>query len=276
MSLAETSTGTETLVLALTVSLGVLGLLIGSFLNVVIHRVPRDESVVEPPSHCPTCDQQLRWYDNVPVVSWIMLRGRCRYCGAPISVRYLLVEVFTGLCFAMIGWTVLDGSGASVALALTLCYAAAVGIALALIDLAVHRLPDALTVPAPYILAVGLAFTAALGGGAENLVRAVLGGAVCYLFFFALALIYPSGMGGGDVKLAPSLGLLLGWAAWPAVVIGIFGSFVLAGIFVVLLALRGRAGRKTQVPFGPWLILGCVVGLTAWEPITRWYVDIAL
>lgn len=260
----------------LVVTLGVLGLLIGSFLNVVIYRVPRDESVVEPPSHCPACDRQLRWYDNVPVVSWIVLRGRCRDCKSPISVRYVLVEVATGLSFAGIGWAVLDGSGASVALAMTLCYAAAVGIALALIDLAVHRLPDALTVPAPYMLTVGLALTAALGGGAENLVRAVLGGAVCYLFFFVLALIYPSGMGWGDVKLAPSLGLLLGWAAWPAVVIGIFGSFVLAGIFVVLLALRGRAGRKTQVPFGPWLILGCALGLIAWEPIARWYVDIAL
>lgn len=266
----------ETLGPALVVALGVLGLLIGSFLNVVIYRVPRDESVVEPPSHCPACGRQLRWYDNVPVVSWVVLGGRCRDCRSPISVRYILVEIFTGLSFAGIGWAVLDGSGSSLVLALTLCYAAAVGVALALIDLAVHRLPDTLTLPAPYVLTVGLALTAALGGRSENLVRAVLGGAACYIFFFVLALIYPSGMGGGDVKLAPSLGLLLGWAAWPAVIIGIFGSFVLAGIFVALLAARGRAGRTTQVPFGPWLILGCVVGLTAWEPITRWYVDMAL
>lgn len=252
------------------------GLLTGSFLNVVIHRVPRGESVVEPASHCPACDHAVRWFDNIPVLSWIVLRGRCRDCRAPISPRYLVVEAATGASFAVIGAVTLDGTAASLTLSLTLCYAAAVGIALFLIDVAVHRLPDALTIPAVYVITTGLAVTAALAGDGDALVRAVLAGAGTYLFYIALAVAYPGGMGGGDAKLSASLGLILGWAGWGAVIIGTFASFVLAGLAVLALASVRRVGRKSRVAFGPWMILGCVVGLAAWVPIARWYLALLL
>ncbi|OJV80458.1 MAG: prepilin peptidase [Cellulomonas sp. 73-92] len=249
-----------------------VGLLIGSFLNVVVWRVPRGESIVSPPSACPRCGHPIRAYDNVPVVSWLVLRGRCRDCGAPISRRYPLVEGATGVLFALAAaWT-----GASWVLP-ALLYLVAIGIALALVDLDVHRLPDAIVLPSYPVAAALLTLASWNPGGASHwgsLLRAVIGSVVLLAAYLLMALIYPAGMGFGDVKLAGVLGLYLGWFGWWPVAVGFFAPFFLGGLFALGLVAARRAGRKSGVPFGPWMILGTWVGIAAGELIGHWYLGL--
>lgn len=243
---------------------GILGLLVGSFLNVVVYRTPRGESVVSPPSACPRCDAAIRPRDNLPVVSWLVLRGRCRDCGGAISARYPAVELVTALLFAgvavVFGWSLATPAYA---------YLAAIAVALTLIDLDVHRLPNAIVLPA---YPVSAALLVLASWGADNwgaLLRAVLGGVILWVFYFLLMVAKPGGMGFGDVKLAGILGAYLAWIGWGALVVGAFGAFVLGGIFSIGLLISGRAGRRTAVPFGPWMLLGAglgiVVGEAAWS-----------
>lgn len=251
---------------------GVVGLVIGSFLNVVVWRVPRGESVVHPPSACPRCGHAIRSRDNVPVVSWLVLRGRCRDCGNPISARYPLVEAGTGVLFALTAWF----TGPSWVLP-ALLYLAAISVALALIDLETHRLPDAIVLPS-YGVALALLALASWNPGGEAdwtaLGRALIGGVAMFLVYFLLVLVYPRGMGFGDVKLAGVLGLYLGWFGWGALAIGWFSAFLLGGIFSLALVVLGRAGRKSGIPFGPWMLLGAAVGIVAGEPVWSWYLSI--
>lgn len=243
---------------------GILGLLVGSFLNVVVYRTPRGESVVSPPSACPRCDAAIRPRDNLPVVSWLVLRGRCRDCGGAISARYPAVELVTALLFAgvavVFGWSLATPAYA---------YLAAIAVALTLIDLDVHRLPNAIVLPA---YPVSAALLVLASWGADNwgaLLRAVLGGVILWVFYFLLMVAKPGGMGFGDIKLAGILGAYLAWIGWGALVVGAFGAFVLGGIFSIGLLISGRAGRRTAVPFGPWMLLGAglgiVVGEAAWS-----------
>ncbi|WP_426592049.1 prepilin peptidase [Cellulomonas sp. McL0617] len=256
----------------LVVLAGVVGLVIGSFLNVVVWRVPRGESVVHPPSACPRCGHAIRSRDNVPVVSWLVLRGRCRDCGNPISARYPLVEAGTGVLFALTAWF----TGPSWVLP-ALLYLAAISVALALIDLETHRLPDAIVLPS-YGVALALLALASWNPGGEAdwtaLGRALIGGVAMFLVYFLLVLVYPRGMGFGDVKLAGVLGLYLGWFGWGALAIGWFSAFLLGGIFSLALVVLGRAGRKSGIPFGPWMLLGAAVGIVAGEPVWSWYLSI--
>lgn len=245
---------------------GVLGLCIGSFLNVVIHRVPLRLSVVSPPSSCPGCGAPIRARHNVPVVGWLVLRGRCADCGRRISVRYPVVELLTGAVFVLVAWRALalDQSAAVPAL-LTFT---ALGIALAAIDLDTHRLPDALVLPAYPVLAVLLIGAAAVRDDWWAAARSGLGGLALFSFFFALATISPRGMGFGDVKLAGVIGLVLGYFSWWMLVIGAFAGFFLgAGVGVALIA-AGSAGRKTALPFGPFMVVGAVVALWLTDPVT--------
>lgn len=251
---------------------GVIGLLIGSFLNVVVWRVPRGESVVRPPSACPRCHHAIRARDNVPVVSWLVLRGRCRDCGEPISARYPLVEAATGVLFAATAWLtgpawILPG----------LLYLVAISVALALIDVDVKRLPDAIVLPS-YPVALALLTLASWNPGGDSdwgaLLRALIGGVVLYLVYFVTVLVYPAGMGFGDVKLAGVLGLYLGWFGWGALAVGWFSAFLLGGLFSVVLLVTGRAGRKTGIPFGPWMLAGAFVGIVAGEAVGQWYLGI--
>jgi leader peptidase (prepilin peptidase)/N-methyltransferase len=241
-------------------SCGVLGLLIGSFLNVVVWRVPRGESVVRPPSACPACGNAIRPRDNVPLLGWVLLRGRCRDCSAPISARYPLVELGTGLLFAAMALRF----GLDPVLPAYL-YLAAVGIALALIDLDVKRLPDVLTLPSYVVGAVLLAGAALLGSDSGNLVRALLGAAALFAIYFALAFAYPAGMGFGDVKLSGVLGLYTAWIGWSAWAAGLLVGFFLGGFFGIGLILVKKGGRKTAVPFGPFMLVGALVGVF-WGP----------
>lgn len=249
----------------------VFGLLIGSFLNVVIWRVPRDESVVRPPSACPECGRAIRPRDNVPVVSWLLLRGRCRDCAAPISRRYPLVELATGVVFAVMA--VRFGLDAALPAFL---YLAAIGVALWMIDLDVKRLPNAIVLPS-YGVAGGLLTVAAAATGEwGSLLRAVLGMAALFGLYFLLALVYPAGMGFGDVKLAGVLGLYLGWLGWAEVVSGGFLGFLLGGVIGLALMAVRRAGRKSQIPFGPFMLAGALIAILWGGALADLYLDSVL
>ena len=245
---------------------GALGLLVGSFLNVVIWRVPRGESVVHPRSACPACGKPIAPRDNVPVASWLMLRGRARCCGARIARRYPLVEATTALAFAAVAaWL-----GAPWALPAFL-YLAAISIALAMIDIDVHRLPDPIVLPSYLVGAALLALASLAGHDLGALARAALGGLAMLALYFLLVLIYPAGMGLGDVKLAGVLGMYLGWLGWGALVVGAFLGFLLGGLVGGGLMLAGRAGRKTMIPFGPFMLAGAWVGAVTAAAISAWY-----
>jgi leader peptidase (prepilin peptidase)/N-methyltransferase len=235
---------------------GFLGLIIGTFLNVVIWRVPRGESVVRPPSHCPACNAPISKRDNVPVLSWLLLRGRCRNCAEPISPRYPLVELATGLLFAAVALRI--GGHADLPAFLFL---AAISVALTMIDIDTKRLPNAIVLPAYPTAAALLLIAAVVQGAWGDAARAGLGALALFAFYFLLALIYPAGMGFGDVKLAGVLGLYLGWLGWGPLVVGAFAAFLLGGVLGALLMVVGRAGRKTAIPFGPWMLSGALLAV---------------
>ena len=211
------------------VGVGVFGSLIGSFLNVVIFRVPAGRSIVSPPSACGSCGERVRPLDNLPVLSWLVLRGRCRDCRAPISARYPLVELGTALFFAAVALFVLenpasgavgDGAVGVVAVAATaftliaFLYFAAISVALALIDLDTQRLPNSIVLPAYPVAAVLLSAAALTAGAPERLITMAVGGAGLFAVYFGMASLYRGGMGFGDVKLAGVIGLFLGWLGW--------------------------------------------------------------
>ena len=244
---------------------GLLGLAIGSFLNVVIHRVPVGASVVSPPSHCPRCETPIRMRHNVPVVGWLSLRGRCADCDLSIPVRYPLVELLTAVLFVLVTWRALQLD--QLALLPALLFFTGLGVALSAIDLDVRRLPNALVLPAYPVLGVLLAGAAAVQDDWTALVRALLGAAALFGFFFLLAFVYPSGMGFGDVKLAGVIGLLLGYLSWGAVVAGAFAGFFLGAVVGVAVLAVGAGGRRTALPFGPFMVLGALAALWISEPV---------
>lgn len=254
------------------VASGVLGLVVGSFLNVVVHRVPAGASVVRPPSACPRCGHRIRARDNVPVVSWLVLRGLCRDCGAPISARYPVVELACGLLFVGVAWRFLadDAPWALPAYA----YLAALGLALAVIDLDTSRLPNRLVLPAYGVLPALLAVASWGAGDWGALLRAAIGGVGLYGLYLLLHLAYPRGMGFGDVKLAGVLGAGLAWVGWGAFAVGAFAAFLLGGLVSVALMLAGRAGMKSRIPFGPWMVLGAFLGVAVGEPLWAAYLGV--
>ena len=256
---------------ALAAACAVLGLVIGSFLNVVVHRVPAGASVISPPSACPGCGQPVRPRDNVPVLSWLLLRGGCRDCGMRISARYPAVELATGALFALTAAVI----GPQWHLPAFL-YLAAIAVALTAIDLDVHRLPDAIVLPSYLVGAVLLTGASALEGEWAALLRGAIGMVALYGLYFALAIAKPGGMGFGDVKLAGVLGLHLGWVGWAELAVGGFAAFVLGGVVgAVLIAVR-RAGRGTHLPFGPFMLAGAAVGLLAGADLASWYLRLVL
>ena len=246
----------------------VLGLAVGSFLNVVIHRVPRGESVVSPPSACPGCGEAIRPRDNVPVLSWLLLRGKCRSCGQPISPRYPVVELACAVLFAVMALRF----GLDPVLPAYL-YLAAVGLALAVIDLDCKRLPNALTLPSYPVAVLLLGTGEFFHSDSGDLLRALLGGAAMYALYFALCYAYPAGMGFGDVKLAGVLGMYTAWIGWGAWCVGLFLGFFLGGIFGILLIAAQRGDRKTKVPFGPFMLIGVLIAVLAGEELARAYLD---
>lgn len=246
----------------------VLGLLIGSFLNVVIWRVPRGESVVRPPSHCPSCGAAIKPRDNIPVLSWVLLRGRCRDCSAQISGRYPAVELLTAAVFLVLALRI----GLDAALPAFL-YLGAAGVALALIDLDVKRLPNAIVLPSYGVALVLLGVAALVDGEWSNFLRALFGMVALFGFYFVLAFVYPSGMGFGDVKLAGVLGIYLGYLGWAEVVTGGFLGFLFGGVVGGALMMLHRAGRKSQIPFGPFMLAGALAAILAGGALADLYLD---
>jgi len=251
----------------------VLGLVVGSFLNVVIWRVPRGESVVSPPSACPSCGHPVRRRYNVPVLSWLALRGRCRDCANPISVRYPLVETGTALLFVgvVLRLTVVEDLPWAVPAYL---YLAAVGIALGFIDADTHRLPNAIVLPSYPVLAALLTLASWGSDDWPALLRAVIGAAALWLLYACLMVVKQGGMGFGDVKLAGLVGACLAWLGWGSLVVGAFAAFLFGGAMAVGLLAVGRAGRRTQIPFGPWMLVGAAVGVAVGEPVWSWYLSL--
>jgi leader peptidase (prepilin peptidase) / N-methyltransferase len=239
---------------------GVLGAIVGSFLNVVVYRLPRHESLVTPASHCPRCGTPVKPYDNIPILSFLLLRGRCRTCAAPISPRYPLVEALTAaLC---IGAVLVHHSAAEIALSVALILFV---VPAALIDLEYRIIPNRLTaLGAVAAIVIGLVLDPA--GEPERLIAGAAAGG----FLLLAALAYPGGMGMGDVKLAAVMGLFFGQAVAPAMLIALIAG-VLVGAFII--ARKGAVeGRKTAVPFGPFLALGALVGVFAGQDIVQSYV----
>jgi leader peptidase (prepilin peptidase)/N-methyltransferase len=234
--------------------------MIGSFLNVVAYRVPRGESLVKPGSHCTTCGEAVRPYDNVPVLSWLLLRGRGRCCGDRISARYPAIELITGLVFAAIA--IVNGFDRDLLLELPF---AAMLIAVAGIDLEHRIVPNKILLP----MAVW-----GIGAGAavrpDMLPELLIGGAAAFTFLFVAALVHPKGMGMGDVKLAGVMGLYLGASVAPALLIGFLTGSVVG---VAILAKHGAAGRKRGVPFAPFLALGGIVALLVGPELIDLYVE---
>ena len=239
----------------------VAGLVGGSFFNVVIARLPRHESLARPASRCPHCGHRVRPYDNVPVFSWLLLRRRCRDCGEPISARYPLVELLTAALFAAV---VIDtGANEQVWLGLALV---CVLVPVAFIDLDHRIIPNAILLPGAV---AAIAIVAATEP--SQLPEHLIAGAAAAGFLLAAVLAYPRGMGMGDVKLAGVLGLYLGRSVGPAMLVALLTGTIVG---VAIIARKGAAeGRKTAVPFGPFLAVGGLVGLFFGPDIVDWYTD---
>src|SRR4051794_30477016 len=251
--------------LGVAVALAVLGLSIGSFLNVCIHRLPRQASIVHPGSNCPQCGYVLRWYDNIPVVSYAMLGGRCRQCRTAISIRYPIVEIVTMAIF-LLHYALI---GLDIVLVPRLLFACVL-IVLFAIDLEHHLLPNVITLPG---IVVGLAFSAMLPPGiVDALIGTLLGGGILWLMgeaYFRYS--GQEGMGGGDVKMLAMIGAFLGWKL--VLVTLVLSSFAGSVIGVAVIAMK-RGGMKYALPYGTFLALGALVASIAGEAIVNWYVSL--
>src|SRR5437764_316267 len=240
---------------------GVFGLAVGSFLNVVIYRVPRKESIVRPRSRCPGCGTQLAERDNIPVVSWVVLRGHCRTCGEPISARYPLVELTTAALFVAAALRF----GLDWVLPAYLVFFAAL-VAITFIDLELYIIPNRVLYPTIFISIPLLVLAAAAQSEWGNLERAVIGAVVAWVFFLVLHLVSPRGMGFGDVRLSFLLGLFLGWLDLRHVFLGVFFGFLLGSIVGIALMILRRRGRKDHILFAPLLAVGAIVAVLAGSP----------
>ncbi|WP_169582760.1 MULTISPECIES: A24 family peptidase [Microbacterium] len=265
----------------LIVTAAVFGLVIGSFLNVVVYRVPAGISLTRE-SRCPHCDHGVEPWENVPVVSWILLRGRCAHCDAPISARYPVVEASSAVLFGAVAWVLLATTSPATTLetwatgfvAVAYLYLAAVSIALTLIDFDTHRLPNSIVLPSYLVAGVLFVAAAALGNEWAALLRALVGMVVLYGSYALLRLIRPGAMGGGDVKLAGVLGLYLGWVGWGALAVGAFAAFLIGGVVGVVMIVSRQAGRKTAIPFGPYMLIGAWTGIFAGEVVGAAYMNL--
>jgi leader peptidase (prepilin peptidase)/N-methyltransferase len=240
---------------------GVLGAIVGSFLNVVAYRLPRGESLAHPPSRCPSCGKPVKPYDNIPVLSWLLLRGRCRHCEQPISARYPIVEAGTALLCALV--VVVKGADEDAIIGIVLVLLL---VPVTLIDLDHHLIPNKITYPGAVL---GIALVAVLE--TDSLVQHLVASAGAGGFLLVAAIVQPRGMGMGDVKLAFVLGIYLGRAVVPAIFVALIAGALIGALIIARMGVE--KGRKAGIPFGPWLSLGGVVGLLAGDEIVDWYLD---
>ena len=242
------------------VLIGIGGLLIGSFLNVVIHRLPRGESLTGPMSRCPSCGATIKPYDNVPIVSWLVLRARCRNCGARISARYPVVEALTAAAF--VGAALARGVDDDLTLWLPF---AAMLIAVAGIDLDHRIIPNKILLPAAIW---GIVATVLFRP--DNIDDSLIAGGAAFTGLLLAALAYPAGMGMGDVKLAGVMGIYLGSGVAPAMLAAFLAGSIVG---VVIIAREGSDARKKGIPFGPYLALGGLIGVFAGPELVDAYVN---
>jgi leader peptidase (prepilin peptidase) / N-methyltransferase len=245
---------------------GVYGLVLGSFLNVVIWRVPRHESIVKPRSHCRSCDTQLSTLDNIPLVSWLVLRGHCRHCGTTISIRYPLVELVTGVLFAAVGARFAHSWALPAYLVLTGAL-----IAISVIDLEHFIIPNRIVYPVGFASVFLLALAALIQHHWSAFGRSLLGACCAFAFFFVLHLVSPRGMGFGDVRLSFVLGLFLGWLGWPELLGGLFAGFLFGAVIGLALIAFGGRERSQHIPFGPYLAAGTMTFVLAGDHLVSWW-----
>ncbi len=245
---------------------GLIGLAVGSFLTVVVDRVPKKESIVSPRSRCPHCGAEVRARDNIPIASYLLLRGRCHACGTHFSARYPILEATTSASFA--GVTVVHDNPCLIVM---LCAFCAVMLAVAAIDLELKIIPNAITYPAVPAFAV-VVFLGALLGQDLDPARALLGALAYGGVFFLIALIAPRGLGMGDVKLTLLIGLVLGSLGLAYVGVAAGAAILLGGLGGIIALLAGR-GRKSAIPFGPFLAAGALVATFWGERIAAWYLS---
>jgi leader peptidase (prepilin peptidase) / N-methyltransferase len=239
----------------------IFGAILGSFLNVVAYRLPRGESLAHPPSRCPSCGAPVKPYDNIPVLSWLLLRGRCRNCGARISPRYPLVEAGTALLCALVVIAKGADEDAWLGLAFVLLL-----VPITLIDLDHRLIPNKLTLPGA-VIAIAIVLLTDSDSLVEHLIAAAAAGG----FLLVAALVYPAGMGMGDVKLAAVMGLFLGRAVAPAMFAALIAGTLIGALIIA--RVGAKEGRKTAIPFGPYLAFGGLVGLFAGDELVDWYLD---
>jgi leader peptidase (prepilin peptidase)/N-methyltransferase len=239
---------------------GISGAVIGSFLNVGVYRLPIGQSLVKPRSHCPNCQTPVAPRDNVPLLSWLFLKGKCRHCGETISARYPAVELLTAVCFI----AVVLAQGISADL-IALIPFTAVLIAVTFIDLEHKIVPNKIMAPAAiYGLVTAVAFRT------DMLPELLIAGAGAFVFFLVAALIHPKGMGMGDVKLAGVMGLYLGKLVIPA----LFIAFLVGSVVGIVLVMRhGMRSRKVGVPFAPFMALGAFVSMLCGQQLIDFYLD---
>ena len=243
------------------VFIGIVGLMVGSFSNVCVHRIPLHISVVSPRSRCPSCGRSIAWYDNIPLVSWALLRGKCRHCHSPISVRYPILELLMGLSWAGLAWHF----GFSPQLLQALVLVSLLWI-LTLIDLETGLLPNLLTFPG---IAIGLAFSFWLGYWQDAVIGVVAGYGVFWLVARLFLMVTGrEGMGYGDFKLLAMLGAFMGWQALPFI---IFASSLVGAVVGIIFLYVSRKGMRTEIPFGPYLAVAGMAWFLWGESILQWY-----
>jgi leader peptidase (prepilin peptidase)/N-methyltransferase len=246
----------------------VFGLLLGSFANVLIARIPDGRSVVGGRSACMSCGHQIAWYDNIPLVSWLVLRGRCRHCKAPIGWLYPVVEASVAILCVASAWK----WGASVT-TLLFCVLATATVALVVIDIKHRRLPHRIVLPTIGIVAV-LAIAAWLLGERQSWWSALLGAVALGGFYAVLWFVYPKGMGFGDVTTAVLIGFAAGFLGYPELAVAAIAGPLVGGVVVIILALAGKAKRGVAVPYGPALLAGGWLGILAGPAIAAGYLGV--
>ena len=250
-----------------------VGLLIGSFLNVCIYRMPRNQSIIFPSSRCPSCDNPIRSFDNIPLLSYLVLGGKCRYCGQKISLRYPLVESLNGLIYVAVIWRYGVGWDS-----VFYCLLSSSLIVITFIDLDFQIIPDRITLPGiplgiaagsfllpdPFLRAVPLGYQSALIGAAT--------GFLFYYFiaYLSIVLLKKEGMGGGDIKMMAMVGGFLGWKT---VILTTFLGSLLGSIAGIAIMLIKKKGRGLQIPFGPYLALGTFISIFFGQEILQWYLN---
>jgi leader peptidase (prepilin peptidase)/N-methyltransferase len=243
-----------------------LGLAIGSFMNVCIYRLPLGKSIIWPPSHCPKCGEKIKFYDNIPILSYIILRGKCRYCNVPVSLQYPLVELITGI----LSLALFIRYGPTYQYLLYFLFTSVLLI-ISFIDFHHKIIPDVLSLPS-ILIGIAVSFGLIDIKWSDSLIGLLAGGASLYL----VGIVYEfltgrEGLGGGDVKLLAMIGAWMGWRALPMIVL----MASLAGILAALVFLiYTRKGLRTRIPFGPFLSLGAVMYLFFGNELTRWYIGL--